>query len=257
MTLESGEEIHASVVVDARGACEPPVTVGWQTFVGQEFELEASHGLGQPILMDATVPQVGGFRFIYVLPWTERSVLVEDTLYADTPTIDYATCREAIAAYVKRSGWTVSRVIREEAGALPIPLDGDGMAFWPDDTIRIGMRAGLFHPTTGYSLSDAVATADLLAGMDLQDRDRVYQRVRQLALGVWRQRGFYRLLNRMLFRAARPEERFRVLEQFYQRPEPLIARFYAGRVTWLDRARVLAGRPPVPIGRALSHLRGD
>lgn len=92
--------------------------------------------------------------------------------------------------------------------------------------------------------------------MDLSDRDRVYQRVKEVALGKWRQRGFFRLLNRLLFRAARPAERFRVLEQFYQRPEPLIARFYAGHVTWLDRARVLAGRPPVPIGRALAHLRG-
>ena len=257
VTLKSGEEIHANVVIDARGAFEPPVPVGWQTFVGQEFELEADHGMEHPILMDATVPQVGGFRFIYVLPWTARRVLVEDTLYADTPTVDYGTCRRAIADYVTRRGWAVKTMIREEAGALPIPLEGRGEAFWPDATLRIGMRAGLFHPTTGYSLPDAVATAELLAGMDLGDRDRVYHRVKQVALGKWRQRAFFRLLNRLLFRAARPTERFRVLEQFYQRPEPLIARFYAGRVTWLDRARVLAGRPPVPIARALAHLRGQ
>jgi len=256
VTLESGEEIQARLVIDARGALEPPVPVGWQTFVGQELELEADHGLEQPILMDATVPQVGGFRFVYVLPWTARCVLVEDTLYADTPAIDHVTCRQAIADYVTRRGWAVRHMIREEAGALPIPLDGRGEAFWPDGTVRIGMRAGLFHPTTGYSLPDAVATAELLAEMDLGDRDRVYQRVRQVALGEWRRRGFFRLLNRLLFRAARPAERFRVLEQFYQRPEPLIARFYACRTTWLDRARVLAGRPPVPIGRALAHLRG-
>lgn len=256
VTLESGEEIQANLVIDARGAFEPPVPVGWQTFVGQELELEAEHGLAQPILMDATVPQAGGFRFIYVLPWSARRVLVEDTLYADTPTIDRMTCRQAIADYVVRRGWAVRHVLREESGALPIPLGGRGEAFWPDQTVRIGMRAGLFHPTTGYSLPDAVATAELLAGMDLSDRDRVYQRVKQVALGKWRQRGFFRLLNRLLFRAARPAERFRVLEQFYQRPEPLIARFYAGHVTWLDRARVLAGRPPVPIGRALAHLRG-
>ncbi len=257
VTLESGEEIQARLVIDARGALEPPVPVGWQTFVGQELELEADHGLEQPIVMDATVPQVGGFRFVYVLPWTARCVLVEDTLYADTPAIDHVTCRQAIADYVTRRGWAVRRMIREEAGALPIPLDGRGEAFWPDHTVRVGMRAGLFHPTTGYSLPDAVATADLLAKMDLRDRDRVYQSVRQVALGEWRRRGFFRLLNRLLFRAARPAERFRVLEQFYQRPEPLIARFYAGRMTRLDRVRVLAGRPPVPIGRALAHLRGE
>jgi len=234
VTLKSGEEVHARVVIDARGAFEPPVPVGWQTFVGQEFELEDDHGMEHPILMDATVPQVGGFRFIYVLPWTARRVLVEDTLYADTPTVDYPACRRAIAEYVTRRGWAVKTMIREEAGALPIPLEGSGESFWPD----------------------AVATADLLAGMDLGDRNRVYQSVKQVALGQWRQRAFFRLLNRLLFRAARPAERFRVLEQFYRRPEPLIARFYAGRVTWPDRVRVLAGRPPVPITRALAHLLG-
>ncbi len=78
------------------------------------------------------------------------------------------TCRQAIADYVVRRGWAVRHVLREESGALPIPLGGRGEAFWPDETVRIGMRAGLFHPTTGYSLPDAVATAELLAGMDLQ-----------------------------------------------------------------------------------------
>ena len=45
------------------------------------------------------------------------------------------------------------------------------------------------------------------------------------------------------------------MEQFYRRPEPLIARFYAGRLTWADRARILVGRPPVPVARALAQVR--
>ena len=45
-------------------------------------------------------------------------------------------------------------MVREECGSLPIPLGGDIGAFWRDDVVRLGMRAGLFHPTTGYSLPD-------------------------------------------------------------------------------------------------------
>jgi lycopene beta-cyclase len=254
VTLESGEEIQAGLVLDARGGIRPPVPVGWQTFVGQDLELTADHGLVRPIIMDATVPQAGGFRFVYVLPWGPRHLLVEDTLYAETPAIDHAACRAAIGDYVARQGWAVHALVREETGALPIPLGGRAEAFWPDDTVRIGMRAGLFHPTTGYSLPDAVATADLLAGLDLSDRDRVYQKVRQVAETEWRKRGFFRLLNRMLFRAAGPSERAGVLQQFYQRPEPLIARFYAARLTRWDQLRILSGRPPVPVTRALAHL---
>jgi lycopene beta-cyclase len=55
----------------------------------------------------------------------------------------------------------------------------------------------------------------------------------------------------MLYRAAEPDRRYRVLEHFYRLPEPLIGRFYAGRPTWRDKIRVLSGRPPVPVGRAL------
>ena len=254
VTLAGGGELRARLVIDARGARAVDVPLGWQVFLGQELELERGHGLAGPIIMDATVPQVGGFRFVYVLPWSDRRVLVEDTVYADTPALDADRGRAAIASYLETRGWTARSVLREESGALPIPLGGYGRDFWQDGTVRIGMGAGLFHPTTGYSLPDAAATADLLASLDLRDGGRVYQEVERFALDRWRRRGFYRLLNRLLFRAARPAERARVLEQFYRRSEGLIARFYAGELTWWDRCRVLSGRPPVSVGRALAHL---
>ena len=255
VTLDDGTRIPAGLVLDARGAAPVALPLGWQTFVGHELELEADHGLRAPVIMDATVPQVGGFRFVYLLPFAPRTLLVEDTLYADSPMVDHEACRRAIASYVDGQGWRVRRLLREEAGALPIPLGGRGEDFWPDDIVRIGMRAGLFHPTTGYSLPDAVRTADLLRGLDLADADGVYRRVKQMAVETWERRGFFRLLNRLLFRAARPDERRRVMELFYRRPEPLIARFYAGRLTWVDRARILTGRPPVSVVRALAQVR--
>jgi lycopene beta-cyclase len=45
-----------------------------------------------------------------------------------------------------------------------------------------------------------------------------------------------------------------VLERFYRLPQPLIERFYAGEATLADKARILAGKPPVPIRRALGVL---
>ncbi|RYG07720.1 MAG: lycopene cyclase, partial [Caulobacteraceae bacterium] len=71
---------------------------------------------------------------------------------------------------------------------------------------------------------------------------------------VWAGRGFYRLLNRMLFRAARPDERYKVLERFYRLPQPLVERFYAAGSTLADKARILSGKPPVPIGAALTCM---
>ena len=56
--------------------------------------------------------------------------------------------------------------------------------------------------------------------------------------------------------AAEPAARYRILERFYRLDEKLIARFYAGQSRPTDRARVLMGKPPVPIGRAIQALRG-
>ncbi|MEZ5417660.1 MAG: lycopene beta-cyclase CrtY [Vicinamibacterales bacterium] len=252
--MADGTTLEARVVIDARGAAPVAVPLGWQTFLGREFECERPHGVETPLIMDATVPQDGAFKFVYVLPFSPTRLLVEDTAYADTPGIDAAAARQALAAYVERAGWPAARVVREETGSLPIPLGGTIDAFWSGDQPRIGMRAGLFHPTTGYSLPDAAATAEALAAMDLRSPARVYSEVRALATRRWHDRGFFRLLNRWLFRAAAPEERARVLALFYRRPPGLIARFYAGRLTALDKVRLLTGRPPVPLTRALAHL---
>ncbi len=71
---------------------------------------------------------------------------------------------------------------------------------------------------------------------------------------AWADRAFFRLLNRMLFKAAAPNERYRVLERFYRLPAPLMRRFYASELTRLDKLRILTGKPPVPIHRALRCL---
>lgn len=254
VTTSDGGAYDARVVIDARGAVDVAVPLGWQTFLGQEIECAAPHGVERPMLMDATVVQDGAFKFVYLLPWDTHHLLIEDTAYADRPAVDAPAARRAIAEYAARRGWQVRRVVREEQGSLPLPLGGAIDAFWTGEVTRIGLAAGLFHPTTGYSLPDAVATAELVAALDPLEPAGVYTAVRRFAAARWHERAFFRLLNRLLFRAADPDQRVRVLQQFYGRPAALIARFYAGRLTRFDQLRLLSGWPPVPIGRALAHL---
>jgi lycopene beta-cyclase len=66
----------------------------------------------------------------------------------------------------------------------------------------------------------------------------------------WHATRFYRRLGAMLF-GAPPSQRRRVFERFYRLDQRLIERFYAARSTLPDRARVLCGKPPVPL-RALA-----
>jgi len=58
----------------------------------------------------------------------------------------------------------------------------------------------------------------------------------------------------MRYRAAEPDARYRIFERFYRLSPRLIGRFYAGRSTTADKLRILSGKPPVPIGRAIAAL---
>jgi lycopene beta-cyclase len=78
--------------------------------------------------------------------------------------------------------------------------------------------------------------------------------IREHSIALWHQRGFYRLLNRLLFTAAEPEERLAVMNRFYKMPESLIRRFYASELTYADKTRLLVGKPPINFFRALSVI---
>ena len=67
----------------------------------------------------------------------------------------------------------------------------------------------------------------------------------------WHAQRFFRALNRMLFLAGDADKRWQVMQRFYSLNEGLIARFYAGQLTLADKARILAGKPPVPVGEAM------
>ncbi|MEO1040691.1 MAG: lycopene beta-cyclase CrtY [Pseudomonadota bacterium] len=248
----------SGTVVDGRGPNDAEeLNIGFQKFLGLEFRFSEPHGLKHPIIMDATVPQTDGYRFIYVLPFTEDTALIEDTYYADGHHFERQDLRDEIYAYAAGRGWEVAEVIREEEGVLPIVLEGDLEAYFKHFTnqpVPIGLRAALFHPITGYSLPEAAALADVIAALENLTPAGISEAVRAQSLKRWRAHRFSRLLNRMLFRAAKPELRYVVLQRFYGLPQPLIERFYAGRSTLGDRARILAGKPPVPIFRAIKAL---
>jgi lycopene beta-cyclase len=259
VVLEGGEIIAAGCVIDARGY-EPSdaLALGFQKFVGLEVETEEPHGVVNPIIMDASVDQRDGYRFVYVLPFSPTRLLIEDTRYSDGGALDLQELAAAVSDYAESQGWRIGRVVREEHGVLPIALAHDAERFWagrPRDVPQAGMRAALFHPTTGYSLPEAVRVANLVAEHWPIGSAQLADKIRRHALERHRQQGFYRLLNRMLFRAARPERRHLVLQRFYKLPKPLIERFYAGRTSMSDIVRILTGKPPVPIHRALLCLR--
>jgi lycopene beta-cyclase len=255
--LADQRKIVAGGVFDGRGVADlDHLDFGWQKFVGQEFRTATPHGLTHPIVMDATVDQIDGYRFVYALPFGEDRIFIEDTYYSDGPEIDREAMAARIRDYAAAQGWQLAEMIHQEVGALPVTMGGDFDAYWHSggEAAKIGVRAALFHGTTGFSLPDAVRTASMIAKLDDLSGAAIAEAMHRFAKQRWDQGGFYRLLDRMLFRAATPGTRYQVLQRFYGLAPNLIQRFYAGNTTFLDKARILSGKPPVPLGRAMRAM---
>ena len=158
--LADGRVLAGDLVIDARGPERASRVGGYQKFAGLELELEHEGPWTAPVIMDATVEQLGGFRFVYVLPFRRRTVLVEDTVYGDTPDLDPAETERRVLDYVSARGARVSRIIRREAGVLPLPVRDEPDTARSDassEPLRIGYRGAFFHPVTGYSPPSSIA----------------------------------------------------------------------------------------------------
>lgn len=255
--LQSGERIAARAVIDARGpsGAMPGLDLGWQKFVGIEFAAKAAEP-DCATVMDARIPQIDGYRFYYVLPLAPDRVLVEDTYYSDSPELDVPAIAARVRELASQNG-LLGAELRQETGVLPILIGGDPEVFWPrgDPIARLGLAGGFFHATTGYSFGMALQIAEELSQLsgDLVG-GTLADWTRQRFMQHWRAMGFFRMLNTMLFRAAKPAERHMVFAHFYRLPAKRVARFYAGVPSLIDKARILSGKPPVPISAALRAL---
>jgi lycopene beta-cyclase len=250
--LDGGERIEAEGVVDARGPGPGPVSTlpGRNSSAGP---IAAPPRMAASARSSWTRKWTGGrlpFR-LHIAVQPDRADGRGHLLF-DFARPGRAGIGNLLDAYVRAQGWPEAEVIEEETGVLPVLLGGEIAALWPasePQVARLGLRGGFFHPTTGYSLPDAVRNALLLAEQRDFGSKALHALFRKRAAALWEERSFFQLLNRMLFRAAQPPERYRVLEHFYRLPVPLIARFYAAKLTPLDKLRIVSGKPPVPIAK--------
>ena len=265
--LADGTSLSARLVVDGRGWTENrggTWPMGYQKFLGQFIRTGSPHGMKFPILMDGTVDQEDGFHFVYALPFAEDLLLVEDTYYSLSNELRPEVLRQRIRNWLEREGIPVGTVESEETGVLPIPLAGRGEPeFLPgksDSVVSLGLRAGLFHPVTGYSLVHAVKAAELLS--------QLIEKIGETSLGSipsamaqysrleWRKGGYLRRLNNMFFMAAPPQERYKILEKFYRHEHHVIERFYGNRLGVRDKLAIVSGKPPVAVGPAVRAFFG-
>lgn len=243
--LADGRILRGRIVIDARGPdrLEPPVgKVGYQKFVGLEVCTQGAHGVSRPLLMDAQVEQIDGFRFLYVLPLGPDRLLLEDTRFSDNSHLEPLALRRCVEDYAQAQGYAIARVVRQEQGVLPLTWTGGPTRHAPGTALRAGYGGQWFHPVTGYSFPVALRLASYVSRASLDELEATG--FDSLRVAHKRQMAFAFRLNKMLFTWFKPSDRFQVLERFYTLDEAVIRRFYALQSTALDRARILIGRPP-------------
>jgi lycopene beta-cyclase len=245
-------------VVLARGWDSPQKTKAWQKYVGLEVELMEPHGLDHAILMDASVPQIDGFRFFQALPWSPTRLLIEDNYYSHHPGLKIERIEQEVLHYMARRKWSVRQVLAHSHGALPLilelPKNQDPERLNPEIP-RIGAESGFFHPVAGLTVPTLLRQITAITEKSNLTMPSILRTLREVEDEAKVRLRYDRLMNRLLFRASEPTQRYRVLSHFYRMPEPLIERFYAGKTHVFDQMRLMAGRPPVPWSKALRVLR--
>lgn len=245
MTYEEAMEI-SDIVFDCRGSSKAG-ECGYQKFVGLKLKTKNPHGLSRPILMDALIQQIDGFRFMYVLPLDDKTLLVEDTRYSEDSSLDHFRIRERIMEYMGQHKWELDGIVSEESGVLPIPFEYD-------ERRTSGLSLGnIFHDVTGYSLPDAVRLTLRLSRTN-PDPESYEDAITAYKEEYRSQRKFFCFLNRLMFQVAGDEERYKMLSFFYRKNTSQISKFYAQKMNAFDRLKFFAGKPPVSMKAAARHF---
>ncbi len=246
----SGGTLHSRYVFDGRGL--PPGSPVFEEarrgalWVPQKFlglRVRAGRAVFDPgrcTLMDFSVDQSRGLRFVYVLPTGEREALVEN-VYLSEAEVTPTEHRAEIRAYVKSTHGLASdeyEVLGEERGYIPM-TDYAFPRRLGERIHNIGMLGGETRPSTGYTFLRIQRYCRALAAA--------------VASGVEPPKSHYPcrldLLDSLFLRFVRerPEECPEVYRRMFAGvPPDHLVRFLTEKSTPLDEARLIRALPKAP-----------
>ncbi|PKQ25040.1 MAG: lycopene beta cyclase [Actinobacteria bacterium HGW-Actinobacteria-4] len=247
-------EIGARWVFDSVGPAVPPdasESPAYLDFHG--LHVEFGTDLFDPstaTLMDFRTDQSAGAAFVYVLPSSTRSALVERTVFAFGDTYDRAAQSARHEAHVVEYVTThISahdyRVTGREVGTIPLQAGRPSRSSGP--VIPIGARAGMVKASTGYGF------------------DRIQRHSAAIAARLTRGRSPARAAPSHRWNRALDQALLHVIREdpgtavgifgalFTRNPARRILAFLDEDASLLDQARLFATLPLVPFARAQAH----
>lgn len=112
-------------------------------------------------VMDFSVPQKNNTRFVYVLPFSKNTALVEYTLFS-ADLLEKEEYEHQIRNYLQKHGITDFKIVKKESGIIPMT----SFPFWNKNTknvLHIGTAGGWTKAATGYTFNNASKLSEKLA----------------------------------------------------------------------------------------------
>jgi lycopene beta-cyclase len=235
--------VEAGIAFDSRPL--PPATIGDHLRLLQHFAgycIRAERPVFTPdvaTLMDFDVDQERGIHFFYVLPYDERTALVETTYISEEP-LDEAAYALDIERYLtgryRLGSW---EILSREHGA--IPMTTEPMPTRARRIYWVGLAGGLAKPSTGYAfLAIQRFSAELAARLAHEEMPEppVIRPSRTRFLD----RVFLSYIHRF------PERAPALLARLFEHvPPDVLVRFLSDAGSVADDLRVMAAMPALPL----------
>ena len=132
-----------------------------QHFLGWVVETETNcFEAGEITFMDFDIPESGETRFMYVLPFSSKRALLEDTFFSATVK-SKETYETAIKNYLKKIDAGTYRIVEKEQGSIPMTA----YPFHQHNTsslLHIGTAGGWTKASTGYTFQNTLEQTERL-----------------------------------------------------------------------------------------------
>lgn len=280
----TGQFLRAPLVVDATGIHREQIQknrffdapCGWMKYIGFDLKLNKPHGLKLPVLMDARVPQMDGFRYFSITPINDLNLFVQECYLSSNPDLNFERISRSILAYGERNGWSVhsfsNPVVRKEQAAIPLPLQTfpadqihqgskrvsiEGEDFVDRSPLQISAAQGWYHSALGQAVSDATRVAEFIATRPHLRTGPVRAELRHFRKDWVDQQRFYRTFNRLVFQAVEPSLRHIAFDRLMGLKEDIIGRFQSGTSTKTDAVKILGLKPPVRSGKIYKNWASE
>jgi len=244
--IETAEtKTRFDLVIDAAFCHSEAKSSMWQSFAGMWVETE------QPVfdptvatLMDLQGSSVEApVSFIYVLPTTAHSALIEHTTFSPTPLPEryhLEHCRDWLNSRMQSD----FQIKNSEHGVIPMGLILDKQS---EDNLIVGSNAGAVRPATGYAFAATIRHTSELARSILDGRAASgYPHPRLIQFG-----------DKLFLRALRrdPLNGEYILARLLERsPEKSLIAFLSGEPSWSEAISVWCSVPKLTMLRSLIRI---